>query len=112
MRLNHQLATAATLLASCHPPPTDLQNAPEFPPQTSASSAAPAGDLKRSAVLDSFLAYREAGSVAEPTVVFLHGNPLSSRVWHGVVPIVAQRARCLSPDLIGMGDSGKPDIHY
>jgi haloalkane dehalogenase len=112
MRLNHPLATAATMLSSCHPPTTELQNGPEFPPQTSASSAAPAGDLKRSAVLDSFLAYREAGSVAEPTVVFLHGNPLSSRVWHGVVPIVAQRARCLSPDLIGMGDSGKPDIGY
>lgn len=80
--------------------------------QTSGPSNAAAGELKRSPVLDSFLAFREAGSVAGPTLVFLHGNPLSSRVWHGVVPIVAQRARCLSPDLIGMGDSGKPDIDY
>jgi haloalkane dehalogenase len=29
-----------------------------------------------------------------------------------VTPIVAERARCLAPDLIGMGDSGKPDIEY
>jgi haloalkane dehalogenase len=60
--------------------------------------------------LDSFLSYRELGS--GPPVVFLHGNPLSSRVWRGVLPSVAQRHRCLAPDLIGMGDSGKPNIAY
>jgi haloalkane dehalogenase len=112
MRLNQPLATAATMLSACHPPTTEPLNGPPPVAQTSTPSAAAAGDPKRTAVLDSFLAFREAGSVAEPTVVFLHGNPLSSRVWHGVVPIVAQRARCLSPDLIGMGDSGKPDIAY
>jgi haloalkane dehalogenase len=56
------------------------------------------------------MTYREAG--AGPTVVFLHGNPTSSRVWRDVLPHVAERARCLAPDLIGMGDSGKPDIAY
>jgi len=61
-------------------------------------------------VLDSSLAYREAGSGAP--VVFLHGNPLSSQVWRNVLPGVAERARCLAPDLIGMGDSGKPEIAY
>src|SRR4051794_32190949 len=61
-------------------------------------------------VLDSTIAYRETGAGAP--VVFLHGNPLSSRVWRNVLPGVAQRARCLAPDLIGMGDSGKPDIAY
>jgi haloalkane dehalogenase len=112
MRLNHPLATAATMLSACHPSATELQQDPQSAAQASAPSAAPAANPKRSAVLDSFLAFREAGSAADPTVVFLHGNPLSSRVWHGVVPIVAERARCLSPDLIGMGDSGKPDIGY
>src|SRR5687767_11177404 len=61
-------------------------------------------------ILDSRMAYREAGT--GPTVVFLHGNPMSSRVWRNVIPHVAGRARCLAPDLIGMGDSGKPEIPY
>jgi haloalkane dehalogenase len=33
-------------------------------------------------------------------------------VWRNVIPHVARRARCLAPDLIGMGESGKPDIAY
>jgi haloalkane dehalogenase len=66
--------------------------------------------LHRIAVLDSFMTFREVG--AGSPVVFLHGNPLSSRVWREVLPHVAERARCLAPDLIGMGDSGKPDIAY
>jgi haloalkane dehalogenase len=61
-------------------------------------------------VLDSFMTFREAGTGS--AIVFLHGNPLSSRVWRDVLPHVAERARCLAPDLIGMGDSGKPDIGY
>lgn len=65
---------------------------------------------RRTPVLDSFITYREVGE-GKP-VVFLHGNPLSSRVWHGVLPHVAGQARCLAPDLIGMGESGKPDSAY
>jgi haloalkane dehalogenase len=45
-------------------------------------------------------------------VVFLHGNPTSSYLWRNVIPHVAGQARCLAPDLIGMGESGKPDIAY
>jgi haloalkane dehalogenase len=59
---------------------------------------------------DSHMAYREAGS--SPSAVFLHGNPTSSYVWRNVIPRVAGRARCLAPDLIGMGSSGQPDIKY
>jgi haloalkane dehalogenase len=62
-------------------------------------------------VLDSFISYREAGAGDVP-VVFLHGNPTSSYLWRNVIPHVAGRARCLAPDLIGMGESGKPDIGY
>ena len=29
-----------------------------------------------------------------------------------MIPHVASRARCLAPDLVGMGESGKPDIAY
>lgn len=61
-------------------------------------------------VLDSFTAYTDAGS-GTPTV-FLHGNPTSSYLWRNVIPHVSDQARCLAPDLIGMGASGKPDIGY
>ena len=62
-------------------------------------------------VLDSFMSYRDTGTGAIP-VVFLHGNPTSSYLWRNVIPHVADQARCLAPDLIGMGESGKPDIAY
>lgn len=45
-------------------------------------------------------------------VVFLHGNPTSSELWRGVMPHLADRCRCVAPDLIGMGRSSKPDIDY
>lgn len=44
---------------------------------------------------------------SDETVVFLHGNPTSSYLWRNVIPHVSNRARCLAPDLIGMGDSDK-----
>ena len=61
-------------------------------------------------ILDSFLAYREAG--AGRPIVFLHGNPTSSYVWRGILPVVAPNGHVLAPDLIGMGRSGKPDGAY
>ncbi|HKI92933.1 MAG TPA: haloalkane dehalogenase [Gaiellaceae bacterium] len=54
------------------------------------------------------MAYHEQGE-GEPTVVFLHGNPTSSFLWRDVIPHVAPSARCIAPDLIGMGDSDKLD---
>jgi haloalkane dehalogenase len=39
--------------------------------------------------------------------VFLHGNPTSSYLWRNVIPLVEPEGRCLAPDLVGMGDSGK-----
>lgn len=62
-------------------------------------------------LLDSFMNYRDTGAGDVP-VVFLHGNPTSSYVWRSVIPHVAGGYRCLAPDLIGMGESGKPDIAY
>jgi haloalkane dehalogenase len=64
---------------------------------------------KRVTVLDSEMAYAEAGA-GEP-VVFLHGNPTSSYLWRNIIPYVAPFCRCLAPDLIGMGESGKPRSH-
>ena len=63
-------------------------------------------------VLGSSMAYVERGSRDNPTVLFLHGNPTSSFIWRGIIPHVAPLARCIAPDLIGFGRSGKPDIDY
>jgi haloalkane dehalogenase len=61
-------------------------------------------------VLDSTIFYRETGTGVP--LVFLHGNPTSSYLWRRVLPAVDGPGRKLAPDLIGMGDSGKPDIAY
>jgi haloalkane dehalogenase len=63
-------------------------------------------------VLDSSMAYREAGSPGDPVALFLHGNPTSSYIWRNIMPLVAPVAHCIAPDLIGFGQSGKPDIGY
>jgi len=62
-------------------------------------------------VLDSTLSYVTAGA-SGPVVLFLHGNPTSSYIWRNIIPHVAPVARCIAPDLIGFGRSGKPDIAY
>ena len=60
------------------------------------------------------MAYVDTGANAGlETVVFLHGNPTSSYLWRNVIPHVEPLARCLAPDLVGMGDSGRtPDGSY
>jgi haloalkane dehalogenase len=45
-------------------------------------------------------------------VLFLHGNPTSSYLWRNIIPHVSGQARCIAPDLIGMGKSDHPDIPY
>lgn len=60
---------------------------------------------KRVEVLDSDMAYIDTGS-GDP-IVFLHGNPTSSYLWRNVIREVEGSGRCLAPDLIGMGESGK-----
>ena len=61
-------------------------------------------DLRRIGVLDTEMAYVDTGR-GRP-VVFLHGNPTSSFLWRHIIPEVEGAARCLAPDLVGMGQSG------
>ena len=68
--------------------------------------------LPKLSVLNSEMAYREAGSRNAPVALFLHGNPTSSYIWRKILPLVAPVAHCIAPDLIGFGQSGKPDIAY
>jgi haloalkane dehalogenase len=68
--------------------------------------------LPQLSVLDSSMAYREAGPPGDPVALFLHGNPTSSYIWRNIMPLVAPVAHCIAPDLIGFGQSGKPGIGY
>lgn len=63
-------------------------------------------------VLDSTMYYEDAGTPSGRSLVFLHGNPASSYLWRKVLPRLQDLGRCLAPDLIGMGRSGKPAIAY
>ena len=68
-------------------------------------SAADPYPRRRMKTLDTEMAYVDVG--AGDPVVFLHGNPTSSYLWRNVIPHVAALGRCLAPDLVGMGDSGR-----
>ena len=59
----------------------------------------------RHKVLDTEMACVDTGT-GDP-VVFLHGNPTSSYLWRNIMPHVEPVARCIAPDLIGMGGSNK-----
>jgi haloalkane dehalogenase len=69
-------------------------------------------DLRHVPVKQTQMAYREAASADAPMALFLHGNPASSHIWRNIIPHVAPVAHCIAPDLIGFGQSGKPDIAY
>jgi len=72
---------------------------------TQTISAADWYERRRLRTLDSHLVYVEVG-VGDP-IVLLHGNPTSSYLWRNVIPQLSGSGRCLAPDLIGMGRSGK-----
>jgi haloalkane dehalogenase len=60
---------------------------------------------RHATVMGQRMTYHEAGS--GDAVLFLHGNPTSSYLWRNIIPHVSTQARCIAPDLIGMGDSDK-----
>src|SRR5260221_13462480 len=79
--------------------------------KSSMISAEDPNPRRRVAVLDTDMAYVDVGS-GDP-IVFLHGNPTSSYLWRNIIPHLAGLGRCLAPDLVGMGDSGRtPDGSY
>ena len=62
------------------------------------------------------MSYVDTGApdtASDGAVVFLHGNPTSSYLWRNIIPHVSPLARCLAPDLMGMGESdATPDSSY
>lgn len=61
------------------------------------------------AVLDSTIHYEDTSTGS--AMVFRHRSPDSSHLWSNVIPDVGSGRR-LASGLIGMGQSGKPDIAY
>ena len=61
-------------------------------------------------VKGSQMAYVEAGE-GDP-ILFLHGNPTSKYLWRNIMPWLEDQGRVIAPDLIGMGESDKPEIGY
>ena len=64
---------------------------------------------QRVSVLDTDMSYIDVGrDVGQgDSIVFLHGNPTSSYLWRNVIPHLENSGRCLAPDLLGMGASGR-----
>jgi haloalkane dehalogenase len=56
------------------------------------------------------IAYVDEGE-GDP-ILFIHGAPSSSYLWRNIMPWVEDRARVISIDLLGFGQSDKPDIEY
>ena len=67
-------------------------------------------DSKYIDVRGSKMSYVDEGE-GDP-ILLLHGNPTSSYLWRNIIPHLTAKARCIAPDLIGMGKSDKPDIGY
>lgn len=61
-------------------------------------------------VLGSKMHYVEQGE-GDP-ILFLHGIPTSSYLWRNILPSLSDKGRCIAVDLIGLGQSDKPDIDY
>ena len=60
---------------------------------------------RRVKALDTEISYVDVGQ-GDP-VVFLHGNPTWSYQWRNIIPFISPHRRCLAPDFVGMGWSGK-----
>lgn len=52
--------------------------------------------------------YREAGPKDAPTILLLHGFPTSSRMYQGLMPLLADRYHLIAPDYPGFGMSDAP----
>lgn len=67
-------------------------------------------ESKFAEVLGAKMRYIDEGE-GDP-IVFIHGNPASAYLWRNVIPALTGTHRCIAFDLIGMGESDRPDIGY
>src|SRR5215475_5614838 len=90
---------------TCTASPAEPGELPWLLVRESKISSADPHPRRRVRVLDSEMSYADVG-VGRP-IAFLHGNPTSSYLWRNIIPYVSKLGRCLAPDLVGMGRSGK-----
>jgi 2-hydroxymuconate-semialdehyde hydrolase len=64
-------------------------------------------ERRRARVSGRVLAYADLGE--GPPVLLLHGFPTSSYLWRREAWLLAQRMRVIAPDLLGYGESEKPE---
>ena len=55
------------------------------------------------------IAFREAGDLANPKLVLLHGFPASSHQYRNLIPALASAFHVIAPDYPGFGNSDMPD---
>lgn len=67
-------------------------------------------ESKNIEVLGSKMHYQEAGQGVP--ILFVHGVPTACQIWNKVMEPLSERARCIAVDLIGLGESDKPEIEY
>jgi len=97
------LALPAAALGQIFPTGAYSMNKPQIAdPEINATDPHP---RRRVNVLDTEMSFVDTGH-GDP-IVFLHGNPTSSYLWRNIIPYVSEHARCLAPDLVGMGQSSK-----
>ena len=53
--------------------------------------------------------YGMMGPDGAPPVFLLHGTPFCSQVWRRIAPVLASQRRVIFHDLLGYGESDKPD---
>src|ERR1700745_1000791 len=58
----------------------------------------------------SSIGYRTAGE--GPVVVLIHGMAGSSETWEPILPLLANHATVVAPDMLGHGSSAKPKGDY
>ena len=93
------MLSTVLLVSACATQPYRVEISAEMPYQTQFVE-----------VKGSKMAYVEAGS-GDP-ILFLHGNPTSKYLWRNIMPWLEDQGRVIALDLIGMGESDKPEIGY
>lgn len=67
---------------------------------------------KTATVFGAKIRYLEAGDVAKPTVILLHGLGAQAESWQFNIAALAANYHVIAPDQIGFGKSDKPFLKY